>query len=178
MFSTLSHNFISAEAEASAVSTEKPAPLIKGSAGPRVDWNMLELAVIRCTCLQYSAIGRAELQQRIQPQGSIPWLNRRDWYMPVRTSTYQYILSCTSLYWTLYHHVPPCTCLYLFVLERTYQYIPVYTSTYCLVPPCTDPCTTMYLLVLACTSLYLLVPKSTYRYIPVCTAIMIEMSES
>ena len=38
------------------------------------------IAVIRCTCLQYSAIGQAELQQRIQPQGSITWsrLNRKD----------------------------------------------------------------------------------------------------
>ncbi len=31
------------------------------------------ISVIRCCSLQYSAIGRAELQQRIQPQGSYPF---------------------------------------------------------------------------------------------------------
>ena len=37
--------------EASAVSPQKPAPPIKGSAGPRVDWNMLELALLSLDAL-------------------------------------------------------------------------------------------------------------------------------
>ena len=46
----------------------------------------------------------------------------------VHTSTYQYILSRTSLYCSLYHHVPPCTCSYLLVPKSTYRYIPVCTA--------------------------------------------------
>ena len=40
-----------AAAEASAVSPQIPAPPIKGSAGPRVDWNMLELALLSLDAL-------------------------------------------------------------------------------------------------------------------------------
>jgi hypothetical protein len=56
-------------------------------------------------------------------------------YIPVQTSTYQYILVCT----------------------RTYQYIPVYTSIYWYILVCTrllPVCTSTYKYVLVCTSTY------------------------
>ena len=124
------------------------------------------IAVIRCTCLQYSAIGRAELQQRIQPQGSIPGPGWTVGPGLVHTSTYQYILSRTSLYCSLYHHVPPCTCSYLLVPKSTYRYIPVCTAI-------EMSCVRTYRYVLVCTILTFLVPpriqKRMYWYVPVRT---------
>ena len=93
--------------------------------------------MIRCCSLQYSAIGRAELQQRIQQQGSIPRLKSKDQYMPVRTSLYHLNDSCTTLYLyvppytvhctAMYLPVPPCTALYHLVLCR---YKAVHTGMY------------------------------------------------
>ena len=128
----------------------------------------------RCTALQYS---RAALQQQIQ-QESVPSLNRKDQYVPARTSTYILINSCTSLYLlvpsctvshtALYRLVPPCTALYHMVQVSTYQYMPVRTdlgitdvSTYCLVPICG------FLYGLVSTS----VRTGSYQYIPSCTTL-------
>jgi hypothetical protein len=85
----------------SAEPPEKPAlptpPANKGRGGNQIGGRAgrgwlkhasAYISVIRCCSLQYSPIGRAELQQRIQPQGSIPRLNRKHQYMPVRTSLY------------------------------------------------------------------------------------------
>ncbi len=94
----------------SAAPPEKPAlptPRHKGRGGNQIGgragggwlkhaWACI--SVIRCCSLQYSAIGLAELQQRIQPQGSIPRLNRKDQYVPVRTSMYDLNDSRTALY--------------------------------------------------------------------------------
>ena len=126
--------------------------------------------MIRYTGLQYSAIGRAELQQRIQPQGSITWLNRIDWYIPVQTRTYQYILSCTFLYCSLYQHVSRCILVYLLVPPCTGKYLQVHTSTYQYILSCTSLYCSLYHHVPPCTSLYLLVPPCTGKYIPVHTS--------
>ena len=134
------------------------------------------IAVIRCTCLQYSAIGQAELQQRIQPQGSIPGPGWTVGPGLVHTSTYQYILSCTSLYCSLYHCVPLCTWLYLLVPPCTVQYIPVHTSMYChrnVIGQYRLVCTGMYNFAFPCTALYpeedVLVRTSTYHLVLPCT---------
>ena len=149
--------------------------------------------MIRCCSLQYCAIGLAELQQRIQQQGSIPRLNHKDQYMPVRTSLYDLNYSRTALYLhvppytivctTLYHLVPSCTTLYYLVLctagTRQSRYMPVTvhhdTSMYC-----HRNCLCWYVLVCTISSFevsrtalyrvrYVLARTSTYHLVLPCT---------
>ena len=118
----------------------------------------------RNTGLQYSAIGQAELQQQIQPQGSITWLNRR-----VHTSTYQYIPVHTSTYRLVLFVVPTCISLYFGVPPCTEKYIQVHSSTYQYILSCTSFYCSLYHCVPLCTWLYLLVPLFIVQYIPVHT---------
>ncbi len=141
-------------AEAAAL-PEKPAlptpPANKGRGGNQTGGRAIRswlkyawdcISVIRCCSLQYSAVGREDLQRRIQPQGSIPRLNRKDQYMPVRTSLYDLNDSRTALCLhlppytivcaILYHLGPSCTTLYHIVLCR---YKAVHTGMYLFVLP-------------------------------------------
>ncbi len=140
-----------ASAAEAAAPPEKPAlptpPANNGRGGNQIggracsSWlkhAWASISVIRCCSLQYSAIGRAELQQRIQPQGSIPR------YKAVWESFKSHRLVRTGMYWSLrFNLYIPVTGMYHFEVSRTalypLRYVPARTSTYHrdLVLPCT-----------------------------------------
>ncbi len=111
------------------------------------------------------------MQQRIQQQGSIPRLNRKDQYMPV-TSTYQPVPF--KRFFKLYGLVPPCTSIY----RSLYCHVPSCTTMYRLVPPCTQAVqvqlqvegrsTYWYVLPVVCTVIGITY-VGTYWYVPVHT---------
>ncbi len=127
-----------------------------------VDWKHAWacISVVRYTGLQYVAFCLAALQQQIQQEG-VTWLNSKDQYIPVCTSTYDLTYSCTVMYLhvplytvpctVMYHLVPPCTTLYH---AGTRQYIPVHTSMYQYIQVCTDLGITVQLLVAENTGMY------------------------
>jgi hypothetical protein len=138
------------------------------------NWNMLELSLVWLDVL----LSNIAEQHYSSKSSRIPWLNRKDQYVPARTSTYILINSCTSLYLlvpsctvshtTLYHCVPPYTTLYQLVHASTCQYMPghtnlgiTYGSTYCLVP------IWGFLYGLVSTS----IRTGSYQYIPSCTTL-------
>jgi hypothetical protein len=114
-------------------------------AGALLDLNLLVLALLFITDLLVGQISES-VRQRTQ-QASISRLGKKNQYIPVHTSTYQYALLKIILFSiSTSQYVPVCTCLFCLM-----------SILYLLVLPCTvfvPPCTVLYRLVLSCTALY------------------------